>query len=145
MSRIWVLAADSAQAVVYTSTGGRAGLSEHRRFDHQDSRKHDRELTTDLPGRAFDSAGQGRHAMEQPTDPKKHEAESFARELGEYLHKACANGDCDKLYVVAPPAFLGLLREQYSKPVQQALNSEIGRHLASLKPDELRSHLPEYL
>ena len=145
MQTTWVLAADAAGGVIYTTSGGRAELVEHQHFAHPQSRLHDRELTTDLPGRAFDSAGQGRHAMEQQVDPKKHEAERFAGELAEYLHRACSAGECEKLYIVAPPTFLGMLRERYSKPVAQALKMEMDNHLVARKPDELRKRLPEYL
>jgi protein required for attachment to host cells len=131
--------------VIYTSKGGKAPLSEHKRFSHPSSRLHDRELTTDLPGRAYDSSGQGQHAMEQPLDPKKHEALLFAKELSDFLHHACTTGSCDKLYVAAAPAFLGILREHYSKPVQTALAKELDLNMVSQAIEATRSHLPEYL
>jgi protein required for attachment to host cells len=145
MQTTWILTADTAEGFIYKSAGGKSELVEHAHFEHPESRLHDRDLTTDLPGRAYDSAGHGRHAMEQSVDPKKHEAERFAKELLEYLHRACSNGACEKLYVAAPPAFLGMLRGHYSKPVQQALKLELDSHLVDRKPDELRKRLPEYL
>ena len=145
MDTIWVLSAASADAVVYKSKGGKDGLHEHKRFEHAQARLHDRELTTDLPGRAYDSAGHGRHAMEQPTDPKRHEADAFARELADYLEHGCTAGACEKLYIVAPPAFLGLLRKHYSKPVQQCLAQEVDLNLSNIDARDIRSRLPEYL
>jgi len=145
MQTIWILTADNAEAVIYASNGGKAPLSEHKRFSHPASRLHDRELTSDLPGRAYDSSGQGRHAMEQQLDPKKHESLLFAKELSDFLHHACTTGSCDKLYVAAAPAFLGVLREHYSKPVQAALAEELDLNLVSHSAEEMRSHFPEYL
>jgi len=145
MKRIWILTADNAEAVIYQSNGGKSDLIEHKRFTHPQSRQHDRELTSDLPGRTYDSAGHGRHAMEQPLDPKKHEAATFAKELADYLHQACSTGACDKLYIAAAPAFLGLLREHYSKPVQQVLAEELDRNLISQAADAVRSHFQEYI
>ena len=145
MQSTWILAAGKAEAVIYTSRGGKNGLAEHRRFEHPEGRMHDRELTSDLPGRAYDSSGQGRHAMEQAVDPKTHSAIGFAKELAEQLHRACDAGECRKLYIAAPPAFLGLLREKYSKPVQDALALELNNNLVGLNADEVRGHLPEYI
>jgi len=145
MQTIWVLTADNAKAVIYTSKGGKSALSEHKRFNHPESRLHDRELTSDLPGRAFDSAGQGRHVMDQPLDPKKHEAILFAKELNDFLHHACSTGACSKLYVTAAPSFLGMLREHYSKPVQKALAQELNLDLAAFDAEDVRSRFPEFL
>lgn len=145
MKSIWILAAGNAGAIIYTSQGGKGELSEHRRFEHPEGRLHDRELTSDLPGRAYDSSGEGRHAMEQTVDPKKQQSIAFAKELADCLHQACDAGECGKLYVAAPPAFLGLLREGYSKPVQEALTLELNSNLVGLSADELRGRLPEYL
>ncbi len=83
--------------------------------------------------------------MEQPLDPKKHEAAIFARELADVLHHGCSTGTCDRLYIAAAPAFLGLLRKHYSKPVQQMLVQEINSNLVALPPDAVRRHLPEFL
>jgi len=145
MQTTWILTAGNADAVIYASRGGKSDLSEHKRFEHPRGRMHDRELTSDLPGRAYDSSGKGRHAMEQSVDPKKHEAIIFAKQLSEYLHHACTTGTCNKLYIAAPPAFLGILREHYSTPVEQALALEVNNNLVSLGANEVRGHFPEYL
>jgi len=145
MQTIWILAAGNAEATLYKSSGGKGDLSEHKRFEHPRGRMHDRDLASDQPGRAFDSSGEGRHAMEQSVDPKKHESITFAKQLGDYLHHACTTGACSKLYVSASPAFLGILREHYSKPVQEALALELNSNLVPLTAEEVRSHFPEYL
>jgi protein required for attachment to host cells len=145
MQTIWILAAGNAEAVIYASTGGKNDLCEHKRFEHPNARLHDRDLTSDLPGRTYDSSGQGRHAMEQALDPKKNEGITFAKELADFLHHACSTGACSKLYVAAAPAFLGILRELYSTPVEKALVLELNSNLVPLKTDEVRAHFPEYL
>ncbi len=145
MKSIWILAAGNAGAFIYASQGGKGELSEHKRFEHPEGRMHDRELTSDLPGRAYDSFGKGRHAMEQTVDPRKQQSIAFAKQLAAYLHQACSAGECSKLYIAAPPAFLGVLREHYSKPVQQTLAMEVNVNLVGLTADDVRGHFPEYL
>lgn len=145
METIWVLSAGSAEAVVYKSKGGKGGLNEHKRFENDEARLSDSELTSDSPGRAYDSAGHGRHIMEQPTDPKKYEADLFAKELADYLEQACNTGECDKLYIIAAPAFLGMLREHYCKAVHDSIAEELDLNLSNFAAEDVRSRLPEYL
>jgi len=145
MQTIWILTAGNAEAIIYKSSGGKGDLSEHHRFEHPRGRLHDRELSSDLPGRTYDSSGEGRHAMEQEMDPKKHESVVFAKHLTDYLHHACTTGTCSKLYIAAAPAFLGIIREHYSKPVQEAVAMEVNNNLVPMGADEVRAYFPEYL
>lgn len=145
MSDIWVLVGNSSKAILYGAEDRAGRLSELRTFEHEAARAHDRDLTSDLPGRAFDSNGRGRHKMEPTTDPKQHEAMIFARELGSFLRRARQDGECRRLYVVAPPAFLGMLREQYDKGIEQVLAGELDSDLVNLSADEVRRRLPDFL
>ena len=63
-------------------------LSEIDALVHPEGRLHPREITSDLPGRAFDSGGEGRHAMESEFDPKRQEQVRFADEIATYLESA---------------------------------------------------------
>ena len=78
---------------------------------HPESRQHEQELTSDLPGRAFDSGGQGRHAMGTEISPKEQEAITFAKMVSDYLETARVQHSYEKLVLVAAPTFLGLLRK----------------------------------
>ena len=145
MSVIRVLVANRSEAVLYGAEDRKGVLRELRRFEHTEARAHDRDLTSDLPGRAFDSNGSGRHKMEPTTDPKRHEALVFARELVDYLRAGRLGGEYERLYIVAPPAFLGMLREQYDKGIEQVLSGEIDGDLVALRPEEVRKRLPDFL
>src|SRR6266508_3755334 len=61
-----------------------------------------RELGTDAPGRAFNSVGAGRSAMEQ-TDWHAQEEDSFLRKLADRLDAAVNAGEAKSLILVAPP------------------------------------------
>jgi len=145
MKPIWILAANSSVACIYEAERARGGLHEVLRLEHPQARMHEQEMTSDLPGRAFDSGGEGRHVMGQQVEPKKEEAIRFARHIGEELEKAYCKGRFGRLYVAASPPFLGLLRQHYSNGVAAVLVDEMGKDLTQLRPDELRSRLPEYL
>ncbi len=143
--RIWIVAANSAGAVIWQAEGSHGPLRQQQVLVHPEARQHNEDLVTDQPGRVFDSAGQGRHATDYGTSPKDHEAEVFARELIAALTQAHAQDRFDRLYVIAAPAFLGRLREQYSEPLRQLLAGEIDKNVVHDDADAVRAQLPERL
>jgi len=140
---IGVLVADAGAAVLYAADKPVSGLKELQRFDNPDGRAHERDLTSDLPGRAFDSAGQGRHAMEQQVSPKEEAAVRFAAELADAV--AARANRFDKLYLIAAPAFLGRLRQALGGRLNGLPTVEIDKDYTTLDARALRERLPEYL
>jgi len=145
MTAIWVLVADSSRAQLFFASKPNGDLHPVKTFTHHESRLHERELTSDLPGRAFDSGGMGRHAMGQGIEPKQQLGINFAKQLASHLESGRKCGKYDRLYVVATPAFLGLLRKEYSPDLASMLATEIDKDFTRLNPAELRKRLPEYL
>ncbi len=142
---IWVVTANASRARIWAADKPASGLSLVREMEAPEARMHERELTTDLPGRAFDSGGQGRHAMEQEVSPKEEAARRFARELGEQLAEAAREGAFDKLYLIAAPSFLGMLREHAREGLNGREIVEVDKDYTTLEGQELRQRLPEYL
>ena len=145
MSNIWVVVAESASATIYSANKPASSLRKLQSLSHPESRMHEQELTSDLPGRTFDSHGNNRHAMGSPVEPKKEEAIRFAKEVIDTLETARSKQRFGKLYMVAPPEFLGLLRAHLSAPLASLVTQEINKNLTALKPAELRKQLPEFL
>lgn len=140
----WVLVSDGARAQFYVSDGHSLAPA----LDHTlaaPTRSHAREAESDRPGRSFDSAGQGRHAMEPPTDWKTHEKDALARAVAEELRHAANRRDFDRLVVVASPEMLGDLRDCFDKVVAQRVVAEIAKDLTHLDARELPSHLGDAL
>ena len=50
-----------------------------------------------------------------------------------------------KLYVVAAPAFLGMLRHHHSAALRPLIAAEIDKNLAAHDPATIRKALPEFL
>lgn len=145
MVNTWIVVADSARALIYTVERPTAPLHLLEALEHPESRSQNQDMDSDRPGRSFDSAGEGRHAMVQSTDPKEYEALRFARELAERLETARNRGELGKLYLVAAPHFLGLLRKALSTPAQHLVVREVAKNLAAHDPADIRAHLPERL
>ena len=129
MKSTWIVVAESARARIFTLSGIGVKLQEVTDLSHPESRLHDRELTSGLPGRTFDSQGQGRHAMEPATDPKDREAQAFAAEIARHIERGRHQGNFDALVLIAPPKFLGRLRAELTKPARDTLVGELDKNL----------------
>jgi protein required for attachment to host cells len=145
MKSTWIVVAESARARIFTMSGTGGRLQEVADLTHPESRLHDTELSSDLPGRAFDSHGQGRHAMEQATDPKQREAQAFAAEIARHIDRGRREGSFDSLVLVAPPKFLGRLRPELSKSARDALTGEIDKNLVEADGETIERHVSALL
>jgi len=141
MNIIWVLVADKSRARLYSGKSRTSELTLERDWEHAASRMHDQDLTSDLPGRAFDSTGANRHAMEQPLDPKDHEAIVFAQELAGEMERGRTENRYSRLYLIAAPEFLGVLRRQLSGEVQKLIAGEVDKNLTQESEVRVRSFL----
>jgi len=145
MAKNWVLVADSASAKIFSLAAPRSSFEEIETLDHPEGRLPAGKINADRPGRSFASAGTRRHAMEREVDPKRQAILTFAREIVERLENARAQGELERLILVAAPEFLGLLREHLSAETKRIVENEFALNLANLPAHEIRAHLPEKL
>jgi protein required for attachment to host cells len=142
----WVLIADGARARLLAQDKPFAALKPALQQEElTGSTAQSKEIGTDRPGRSFDSAGQGRHAMAPPTDPQRYAKFAFARELAERLEEAVHGGRFDRLVLVAAPKTLGDLRELLPGPVKAKVVAEIDKDLTKVPLHELPKHLDSVL
>jgi len=144
-ARLWLLVADAGRARLFSADDSRGPLKELHEIIDPNGRARDQDLVTDRPGRTFDSAGQGRHAMEPSTDPSETEAIGFAKSLTETMDAARVHGRFEYLGLVAPPAFLGHLRKSLSDETARHVVLEVDKDLTRFDPPAIRDHLPERL
>jgi len=158
----WVLVADSGRARIFAvdntqkqmqgslyapSENGalRGVLTEVLDRENPLARIPERNLTSDEPGVQKESAEQHVHAVGRNEEPKKTEAERFAREVAAELDQGLKDRRFSKMYVIAPGQFLGNLRDVFSDHVKKTVLSEMDKNLTRMSPQEIRSHLPEKL
>ena len=141
----WIIVADSSRARLFSYHGLKSPLKEFDDLAHTASRMHEGELTSDLPGRSFDSTGHNRHALEQKSTVKDQEAHLFAAQVAAYLEKARLENRLDSLIVIAAPKFLGHLRDSFSDNVRGLISSEISKNLVQHSPEEIRTNISEPL
>lgn len=127
--KCWFVVADAGRAVAYARRQDRPGYDEVARWESADATKPARDLVSDRPGRAFDSRGGQRHAMEPPSDPKKLAKLAFAVELAEGLSAAHASRQFEKLVLFAPARILGEIRKRLPRPTAEVLARAIDKDL----------------
>lgn len=138
--KIWIVAADASRARIFTTSNSRRPLQELEDMLHPEGRAHGRDIDVDEPGLVYESHGQGRHTTE--TTRKDEEANAFARRICERLKRARLDGECEKLYLVAPPQFLGVLRDNLDRPTQGVVAGEITKDVVTADPERVREVLP---
>ena len=142
----YILVADGARARLYANHGVGKGLQPVSGATHKaDLHHHDREILADKPGRAYNSVGQGRSAMEPPTEWHRFEKHKFAREMARVLDSAAANKAFDRLILVAPPATLGDLRTELGDATRKMVTAELPKDLTRHAEHELPQHLAAVL
>jgi protein required for attachment to host cells len=145
MHATWVVVADSSAARIFVASSPTGALDEVESYANAEGRTHERELGTDNPGRAFDSTGSARHAMEQKVSPRQHEVIAFAKLIGDRMHQARAKNQIGRLILVAPPEFLGHLRGALDVETRRVVEREFNLNVVRMRPEEIRAHLPEKL
>ena len=136
----WVVVCDGAKALVLQNAGSRMkpNLTAREVFEQPDRR--DREISADKAGRAVNSVGETRSAMEQ-VDRHDQEEQRFLAQIADRLDKAVLAGETPSLIVVAPPRAIGILRRAYSSHVRQALRAEVEKDFVKLPVKEIERHL----
>ncbi|SJM91698.1 host attachment protein [Crenothrix polyspora] len=144
MKLTWILVADNTRARFFTAATPSSALEEFDGLAHPEGRLHDREITTDLPGRIKSSDGVG-HAFSQQTDPKQHESDVFAKLIKDCLVEAYNAHKFEQIILVAGPSFLGLLRSQLPDQLEKSVCYTVDKSITTLSVTDIRQHLPEFL
>jgi protein required for attachment to host cells len=79
--------------------------------------------------------------MEPRTNPREVEQERFAREIAGALDKADQRQRFDRLILVAPPAFMGLLRSVLSTGLANKVSGALTKDLTKVAIHDLPDHL----
>lgn len=143
---IWVVVADATRARFFSADKPVSPLNEIQTLTNPTARLHNGELTSDRPGRDRNSpTNSGSHDMGHMNDAKQEEALRFAGQVCETLDSARSSGQFKKLYVIAAPGFLGLLRKGFSTSIRHLIISEIDKNITTQSSTDIRKQLPKFL
>ena len=150
MATTWIVAADESRARVLQVAGREQKLLEIEDMINPDGRRQSRELLTDNEPRFSGHGGLGKPGAAPtsgpPSDrqanrgPVEHAVQVFAKVLGRYLEKARTDHRYDELVLVAPPKFLGALRQELGKEVEKLVADELPKDLSRFNVRELESY-----
>jgi len=144
MLTTWILVSDAARARLFEASDTPSTWTELSCYSNPDLRG--------LPSqggsgrtvpRTQESNGSARHVIEPHTTSRDKSTKAFARLIVAELLQAHANHRYERLFLVAPPHFLGVLREQLGDPDAAGVAGELGSDLAGLSKGELIKHLQE--
>ena len=142
---ICIVVADSSKARILSAHNGSSALQEDSDFIHSESRQREQDLVAGETGSGVDSGGYGKHSMGHEKAAHQKHAEIFADELCSEIEKLRENTDLRKIYLVAAPKFLGLLRASLTKQCDELLVGEVNKDLVTHSIEDIRAHLPKHL
>jgi len=142
---ICIVVADSSKARILSAESGYGPLTDSSDYIHSESRLREQDLVADGSGSGRDSGGYGKHSMGHEKAAHQQQVEIFADELCSEIDKLRVNSDLRKIYLVAAPKFLGLLRSSLSKQCTELLVGEVNKSLVNHSIEDIRSHLPKRL
>ncbi len=140
MATTWILVANASQAKLYGNTGPKKGLKLIKDLKHPESREKASELVSDRPGQMH-SPGNSHRASQPKTDPKTNEARHFALELGRELNHGRSSGQVERIILVAPPAFMGMINEKLDSPTANIVSDRFEKDYTRSSEKELAGHL----
>ncbi|MHB9119754.1 MAG: host attachment protein [Burkholderiales bacterium] len=144
MSTTWILIANASQARLFINEGPNKGLKLLKELFHPESREKASDLVSDRPGH-YKSGGNGNGAYVPPTDPKEHEAETFALELAKELEHGRTGNRFQRLIVAATPAFLGKINNSLSHHVSGLVSNTLQKDYTKANEKELAAHLEKLI
>ena len=142
MSNIWLVVADQTRARIFEVDRSQNELSEIEHLVNPDARLHERDLVSDDKGRAYDSFGTGRHAMENRVSAKHQNVVDFVGRINEKLLLELNARKYNKLYLMAAPELLGILRDKLDPHIQKVVAAEIHKSMTRHSISDIAQHLP---
>ena len=155
---MWILIADASRARLFDGTKKYSSpgefefteFSEANDWANPYGRAKNQDIDTDDPGRMVDRSGAGegiggKSKLEPREEPKDVEARQFAQQLADELDEAREGGQFGELALIAPPKFLGWLRDAISPQTQNTVSAEIDKDFSKLSLHDLKQRLPDLL
>jgi protein required for attachment to host cells len=140
---IWVVAADSVRARLFEVRGTDGLMTEVLDLSNPQSRLSDRDLVSDRGGRVrVGGDSSRRHVYGEDNRERTHTRKLFAARIAAALDELRANGRLGRVYLVAEPGFLGVLKSQLTPETRTLVAGSINSGLATSPISEIRATLP---
>ncbi|MGM0701949.1 MAG: host attachment protein [Pseudomonadota bacterium] len=132
----YIVVADQARARVFTRDALK--LEERQSLVHAEGRLHEGDLVTDRGGDVHESTSTTARSAGGESVATQHHAELFAKEVAECIYRARVDNSLEKLILVAPPRFLGLLRDKLDGPSRKLIIHTLAKDLSKASPTDIQ-------
>lgn len=139
MSKTWILAANRTRARLFELDEREHDISEIEDFANPEGRAPAGSRGENRPPRTFDSMGEGRHAIEPRTEPVLKFAERFARRISSVLEDGRTRHKFEHLMLVAPPRFLGHLRDCMPDNLRVCVVREVSKDMTRARIEAIQA------
>ena len=137
----WILIADVGRACIFGGNSLHGYMRLLRRIANPKGRAHRETLGATAPGRVRKSVGNVYSSINWRTDPHEIETKRFAQRLAKLLERERVHDRYGELAIVAPPHFLGALRNLIGVHTADALRDCVPQDCSKFRIRELDKHL----
>lgn len=124
-----VLVADGRKMLLFRNHGDENQIDLRTEAHEARKERKDREIKTDAPGTAKQSAGYGRSTYEE-ADFQQQEEDRWIKDAADELKVRVLRNDFDALAIVAPPKALGVLKKCLHKEVQRRIVCTVNKEMS---------------
>jgi protein required for attachment to host cells len=142
MNNVWILVCDSARGRLFETRGNDASWNLLEVFGHSESRSKASELVSDHSGqRSSEGPSVHHNALAPSSSPKEVEKGHFVHTLATMLDQAMRSRRFARWVLVAPPHFLGMLKNELTPELQKHLLVSIDKDLTHIDAPDLAARL----
>jgi protein required for attachment to host cells len=139
----WIVVADGARGRILSREPGADRFVPALPFELVGSRLPTRDRVTDRGGQTLERVGAGGHAKLAAQQAKEHDQEVLAKRLADEISTGRTSNRFDRLVLVAPPSFLGMLRDSLDTASRKLVVATHAKDLSNLDPVHLEQRLRE--
>jgi protein required for attachment to host cells len=132
-----VIVADNARARIFASHTAISQLEEIEGFVHPEAHLSNSDLVGDSSGKSVDQHG----SLDPATSAKDHESQEFARLLGRHIKDLHNQQHFERLILIAPPRFLGILRKELHTPLDKLVTLSIDKDLTTASVEQIIDYI----
>lgn len=142
-AEVIVLVADAARAELLRRRTGSPPFETVGTFDNPDAHRPDHALGKDRPGRAFESQGTRRSAIEPRSTPRARLLAAFATDLAGAIEGQVATAPGVRFVLAAPPRLLRMIEARLGHDAAAAVTRTVPKDLTRLPRLALQERLSE--
>lgn len=138
----WVLTANGSHAKLFEMLNF-PKIEEFAVLEHPESKLRSSELVTSPLGENTGMNMSGQNTYEPKSDPHHLEMQKFAKFVGDRLSSSLQKGEFSRLYIIAGPVFLGLLRPHLDHKILKTIVAEIPKDMTEHPISDIEAHLKD--